>query len=370
MWRLIGRFTGFILAVATIFILSIAILFFALRHTLLDAKTYRNSFESEQIFDEVSVVALPAILQLAGTQGDSSIDLRQAVNVVDEETWRTVTNTLLPPNWLQEKFIESIDIILGIVQSDADAIATPIDLNVLANRLQGDEAREVAQLILEASPECNRTQSDQIETLLNGGDGRLPVCRPDDALYDFSEQFIIDSLATISEQLPPDNILVIPELEDYDAEGIRTVGLIFSIESQLILLLFLCPASLVALIVFFAVRSLRGFGLWVGTTSIITAIFSLFFVGGLQAAIFTAIQDITSVQDETARFFGILAINFFREAVSLTTTTLFIFAGIFLVIGFVLLAIAYNKRQHIPTGETVIITQDGQIISTASQQRP
>ena len=52
----------------------------------------------------------------------------------------------------------------------------------------------------------------------------------------------------------------------------------FQLNSQLSLLLFLCPLSLIGLLILFAVRNLKGFGRWLGWTFIISGILTLFLI--------------------------------------------------------------------------------------------
>jgi hypothetical protein len=89
---------------------------------------------------------------------------------------------------------------------------------------------------------------------------------------------------------------------------------------------------------------------------------------GMQFAAFSLVSELLQANDEVGRFFSRLVSELLSSAFGESSSSLLAQAGLFFALGFILVVIGWFKKdgEH---DDMVFITEDGQIISTASHKR-
>jgi hypothetical protein len=209
--------------------------------------------------------------------------------ILNQQDWETILTDLIDPSWIQMQTESVIDQIFHILLISPDPLNTPIDIsleNVKAN-LAGEGATEAFLKILDAQPTCSL---DQVLGLLNLGLG-LPstidtiLCRPPDyvisELTPVIQSFLISVANLIPDQVsinPLDTFLNTSSIET--SPSLSTTPLPYQIQTlrlsnKAISLSPLVPFFLISLVTLIAVRSLRDFLIWWGSSLLSSGLFAL-----------------------------------------------------------------------------------------------
>ncbi|MCU0512005.1 MAG: hypothetical protein MUE40_05475 [Anaerolineae bacterium] len=375
---LFGRLIALFLMLVVIPLFTVSACGLATQRTLRDPAVYTSTFENQNIFDDIVPEVLPAIVaaaapgSVAAAVDNSTVDLRAIVTALSRDDMREVTTRLIPPAWLQAQFERFIRTVLKIFENDLTVLDAPIDLSELKTRLVGDSAQSAAAYILNNAPDCTTDQIALLEAMGRGERQTLPICHStDEALQAVGIRTLTEWMATVSTMLPQDGITT-GEFFDVSTQEARALQIFAELDMQLVGFLYLCPLALTGLIVFCAVRSLKGFGRWLGLTAVLTgsAIFILLVL--MQVLLVGLLSESGSSGSEAQRLAERLFAGLIRALVSGSSSLMLLQAGLFGAAGFVLLAVSFLVRAPhvgpIPAG-SVIITDDGEIISTASRPK-
>lgn len=374
------KIISLILALITIPLLIMAACNLALEAAVFSRATYNAVLDDEILFENMLAEALPVVLTASNNQinfaGTTQTPVRiQAIVVALEEKpeiWAEVTNLLIPSNWLQSTTIQLVDVIFGIVEGDLETIEQEVNLTEIRSRFRGREARQAANLIVTEAPNCSAEQLEVLDLIISSGEGTVPICNPqDEVLQNQAINLISLWFGFVAEDFGSDTI-PISQMFEIDRDTARATNLVLNlIFKQAIILFYLCPMALLSIIVILTVRSLNGFGRWIGSVSVAVGILMLLLAFGLQIIVFGAISEAfasstTPAEELLARFSSALL----RSILGESSTSLLLQAGISIGIGFVVLALAwYVGRNADDEGSMVLITEDGQIISTVTQGR-
>lgn len=376
--HILGRIAGVILILVAIPLFILAACNIAVDTTVRAPETYADVLANDAVFEDLLPVALPAIIQAANNEGvdasdleiDAPIKLIDVTAALSDEKWREVTNLLVSPAWLQERTTQLVNAMLSIVNGNLDVINEPFDLSDLRQRLAGDEAQQAAELVLNSAPECTQTQSDKIRTFIVTESGQLPICNPADAeLSQDSLNVVTQWFAETAQSLQSD-IPTIGEFMSMNRDNARGIYLTFELLRQGLLLLYLCPMAILALVVMMTIRSPKGFGRWFGVTFIVAGLGVLFLLIMTQVIAFNVVSEFLNAQSELEEFTGRIGSEVVRAAFANASGTMLMITGIYIALGFILLVIAWMiTRDDDDEGEMVLISETGEIISTASQKR-
>jgi hypothetical protein len=374
--KILGRICAILLIAIIGPLFTFAACNFALYQTMLNPATYQDAFSNPAIFDDLLPIALPGIIEAAHQEElnitELPVSFAEVITTLDDDEWRAIATDLVPPAWLKAQFEQALNFFLSISNGDYSVLNNPIDLRDVQAKLTGDNAAQIAQRIIVAAPNCTPEQLTQLNTLTSTNTGQLPICNPEDeALRRQSIQIVGQSLAALATMLPAEAISA-GEFYNIDARNAEMVASWFKLDAQIMGLLYLCPAGLVALIVFFTVRSLKSFGRWVGVTGLVTGVFLLLTLALMQFFAIGVISEVLRASNDAERFFGQLLTGIVRAGLAQSSGTLLVQAGSFLLAGFVLLAMSFIVRGSTDAFQeagSVLITEDGEIISTASRQR-
>jgi hypothetical protein len=378
--RLAGKIFSFIFAVIAIPLFGLAACNVAVKSSVLNRGTYEGILQNEAIFEEFLTVSLPAIFHVGGEDtvefqesDDSPVQLQEIVHVLQgkPEVFEEFAALLVPPEWLQSTVTQLVNAAFDLSEGNLDVLDNEISLAEIRGRFTGEEAVQAAVLLISEAPPCSASQLEQLNTFISSGDGKVPICNPDDeALQSQMVDFISAWFGAVAEQMPAENV-TISTLFKIDRDDARAFYLFADLNQKSMLLVYLCPAAFVSLIVIFTVRSRRGFGLWLGTVAVFTGFAILLEIFMLQVVAFNIVSEALQADDEVGQFFARVFSELVSSAFGEGSANLFVQAAIFIALGFILLVLAWLSRRggDAKDGEMVLITDDGQIISTASHRR-
>ncbi len=374
MGRYISRAFAVFFVLLFILIASLSACTAAFRDTLINVDTYKQVFVEQDLYEDIVPYVIPAILrnsqETIGEDAEFLIDLNDIASVMTTENWRAVSEELIPAEWLQTQTESVLDTLNQISMGNLEQAGNIIDVTEVIERLQGQEGRNASKIIIASAPDCNARQVIQLRNFEGNPNETFPLCNPPTQnLRNRAEAIISQWFSQIGivlnmELRQQDNALVIPE--DYA----RLIYNLFQLDSQLSLLLLLCPLTLIGFIMVLAVRNLTSFGRWIGWTFIITGIITLFLIFTSQVPVFESFDDVVRASSEIERFEAQIYAGFARSVYQDASSTMLALAGGLIAIGFLLLAVSLLGRSHnyiVPEG-SVLVTPDGKVISTATQQ--
>lgn len=352
----------------------------ALNAAVFNPQTYQEAFDDPQLFDDLLNVALPAILEGAeeSTPGgigfeDSPVSLGELSTRLDEDTWREVTTLLIPPDWLQSRADQLVQGISDVVIGDYEGLDASFELEVVQDRFEGEEAARAAAIIISEAPVCTAPEEERLSNFLVSGAGTLPICKPGDPNI---QQRSINSLTTWFNGIGAalrENAPTTAAFFDFNRSDARQITLLAEMNQQILLLMYLCPGALLALVVVLAVRSLGGFARWVGVTLLVTGTLLLVSLLMLQGTVISAFGDLLAPVSEIQAFGTRLLLPVLREGLAQASGSLLVQSILFVGIGFAILAYAWLEGRGEPvqqhdSGEYVLLTTDGRLISSSTQR--
>ena len=376
--RLLGKIFSFIFALIAIPLFVLAACNVAVDASVLNRSTYDSILENDTLFEDLLPEALPAIFDISGADnvdfhqtGDSPIQIAEIVAALEgkPEVFREVASLLVPPDWLQSTVTQLVNILFEVANGDIEAIEQEVSLLEIRQRFTQDEAARASRLIITEAPVCTQTQLDTLSRYIANNEGQIPICNPnDETLQSQMIDFLDAWFVALGEQMSAESVSI-SELFGISRDDARALYLVVDLDQQSIALLYLCPAAFVSLIVIFAVRSRKVFGFSLGAVAIITGILILMLIFSLQLAAFNIVSGLLQSNDDVGRFFSRLISELVRSAFGESSSSLLAQAGLFVALGFILLVIGWFAGRKAEVENTVFITEDGQIISTATKKR-
>lgn len=378
--RLMAKMFSLLLAILAVPMFTLAACNLAIENTFLTRSTYEGVLEDDSLFEDILSVGLPAVLQVASENEEtaaftsdttSPVDVTELLRILNPNDLRNVSDLLIPADWLQARATELVDSFLAFVEDDYEPLETIVDVTAIQSRFTGDEGREAATIIIMSSPECTRTQLDALATYIARAEGQIPLCKPEtEAEQQTSIDLIVAWLSTLSQQLGSQN----PTFESFyniDQDTARVINLFVELDRQSLVLTYLCPMALLSLIVIFTIRSSKSFGRWMGIVSVSTGVCILALILGLQIFVIGSQNALLNTRTSVEDLFSRLISPLIRAAFAQSSSTMLSQAALFIGVGFVLLAIAWltSRSKDEAENSMVIITDDGQVISTATSQR-
>ena len=375
------KILSFILALIAIPLFIMAACNLAIEAAVFNRASYNAVLEDEILFDGILTVALPVVLTAPSTGIEFRTTSQNPVRIQDivvaledkPEIWEEVTTLLIPSEWLQTSITQLVDVIFGIVEGDLDTIEREVDLTEIRTRFRGQVAEQAASLIINEAPNCTAEQGGLLLDIVEGNANvTVPICNPqNEEIRSETISLVTNWFSSVADDFGSDTIPV-SQLFEIDRDNARASNLILEIIfKQALILFYLCPMALLSLVVILTVRSLNGFGRWIGSTSLAVGVLMLMMIFALQVFAFGFISETTTnssspAEELLARFSAALM----RSILGESSASLLLQAGISIGIGFVVLSLAwYMRRNDNEEGSMVLITEDGQIISTATQRR-
>lgn len=370
MLKWLGRIFALLLACSASALFAVATGATAFQSAIRSPDTLKEAFRNQDVYRQLLPITIPTILEASGIEVMGTVPINAIIEVVPPDAWQNIMRDLLPSRLLQAQVESGIDVLYQIWGGNNAVLDTSINLTEISQQLRAQSAN-AAQSILEYAPACTADQVQALQTIQAGQTATLPICAPTDAaLYETSYTTIKNALEAVAEQFATSDI----KWGDFfrlDLTSARVTELVFNIAGQLSLLLYLLPFALVCLVVFIIVRSLKGFGRWLGAIAFLSASLILALIFALQAVVISAFTESIIVANELERYIGQFFVGLMRSMFSEMSGTLLLFTGLFIIIGFALFFVAMvaPHPDALVARGSVLITADGQIISTASQRR-
>lgn len=374
MGRFISRASALFVVFLFIVIASISACTVAFRESLINVDTYKETLVEQNVYEDIIPYVIPALLKNNQTRLNPdesfSIDLNDIDRFMSIDDWRKVSDELIPPEWVQHQTESVLDNINLIKQGDFSQRENVVDLSEVVERLQGDAGNRASEIIIESAPECNTQQINQLRQFNGQSGSTFPICNPPRIQKSKATTLIADWFHNIGIVIETqihqqDDEITIPE------DIANLIHNLFQLDSQLSLLLLLCPLSLIGLIILLAVRNLKNFGRWLGWAFILSGILTLLLIFTSQVPVFASFDEVVAANTDIERFAAQIYASFVRSVYTDASAMMLTLAGIMIALGFVLLVISVLGRSHnfiVPEG-TVLVTEDGRVVSTTRPQR-
>lgn len=359
---------------AALFVLSaIGVIFtFFPISKLLNPDFYQQALEKENIYQRLPE---SIAVQLANTLSSpiSGQDAEISLITLDEQEWEAILLELIDPAWLQSQSESVLEQVFDILLVSPDPLNTPLEISVedIKQRLAGPEGTQAIQQIIEAQPPCS---VDQLLGVLQAGLGMETsidslLCRPPDfilsKLNPFVEAFLDSTAGQIPDQvqfylpLPEPQSQVSEIAHDSEPEIPETLQTLRQINT-LVTWSPLLPIAFLFIMTLLAVRSLRDFMTWWGSTLFTAGIISLilsFFIfpsmnWGFAALVPMGLNEQISIPGLLGQF-GIADI--FQELVNQLLLSIRIPASILTAIGFALLLGVFLLNRNTTRLETKLV---------------
>ncbi|MEW5986545.1 MAG: hypothetical protein AB1791_07935 [Chloroflexota bacterium] len=254
---------------AVLFVITAILALFVvnLAQALTDREAIKAALNEEELIREVAPSLMVATLQeQAAAQG-------LPVGEIDPAAWQTAVDLLLPPGWLNEQSDAAVDATFDYLESnEMTAPQLMVDVKPLVENLQGEAGRQAILTVLQSLPVCPGTEPFPE---VGYGEVPFPTCLPPEVDVATTAGQIHSSLVTTIANNPMIAEMegVIPLGQAIEAgaaespeslEGLQNLRRGFALVQQWSGFLGLIPAAFLVLILVFGVRSLGGFGHWLG----------------------------------------------------------------------------------------------------------
>ncbi|NJR12559.1 hypothetical protein HC776_01340 [bacterium] len=367
--RLLGRILAMVLVLVIPLLLMAASCNLALYNTMSSEQTYRTAFADRSLLDDIRPFAIPALFDAAGVQPDSyrgNLTLQKLISDIDIDNWQSIMEEAVSVTWMQERFDQLLRLFTGILANNYDTLDESVDVEAVKGQLQGDNGTQVAARILEFAPVCTAAQETQLAAFQATSQGDFPLCNTsDEALEAFSVSHVTGWLALLSDQMQSVTAGEFYNLNRTEARGLHVI---VKLDEQISYVMYLCPTALLALIVFFTVRSFRSFGRWIGGTLLLSGIGVLAALVVMQIFFVNLLSEATQPMTETQRLFTQVIVSLTRAGMGGITQSMLLQAALMILAGFGLFALTalVGRNELVSTGTTVLVTEDGQVISSTS----
>ncbi len=369
--KLWQRIIGLLLVLMTALFLVIWAWNAAFRITVLAPDRLRAILNDNQIYAEIIPQALPFLIDSVNPEIPLP-PMSEVVEIIGDEAWREVTNTLLPPDWLKAEVKRAASAFLHLIQGNINILDESLNLEPLVNRLQGEPAEQAAALILDAAPACTARQQAIIQAVVAGEtDEPLPICNPTTSQSRELSIGVITGTLNVIGDVFEERVITYRELFGLqNPEDVEVILLLFEGYNRLSLGLLLGAGALLSLIVVFTVRSLKSFGRWIGATHIVAAITAVIPLLLLSLALVNMFSQALNVSNEAERIRVSLVVNTLQSGFTSFSSIVLMFAGVSMIIGIILLVVAMfapGRSPMITTG-AVLMTPDGQVVQLTDSQ--
>lgn len=274
-----GRLFGGIFAFLVCILLSIGIWIAAAYAAFFNADTYINGLAEQGIYQRIVPVLFPLIANAPQADlinsDENSITLPRLLSVLPERERVEIANYFLPPEFIQPLIESAISRFFRWLDGDAVALTESFDLSALIERLRADAGQQRMWSLITVLPDCNTAQNRQIESIVSGGSGDLPFCRPSAEFEDEVQALVnqsIDQFATRleSETVTLATLMQIDMSRPNDAQLVQDMPVVLDAVEGLLIVGYLIPLAFLSLVVAVTVRAFRSFTQWTGWIGLVS----------------------------------------------------------------------------------------------------
>lgn len=347
--RHLGRFFAVLIGLVFVTAIPCAIWTTGVQQMLFDEDTYRDALRSQNVYAELIPALLPAIEELRDEPEFNAEEALTVLNIVenlDDEDWRQIAADLIPPAWLQEQVEFNLTAFFDWISSRVDAPELRIETGFLRERLSGAPGQRAVNRILDSWEPCTE---EQVAAFLAPDNLQqdFPFCQPPAEYLAITSAALSETLreqaANIPDVYPPPNWLEDSEVR----ENLTGLRYFIRVIEATVIELWLFPLALLALIVFLAVRSLKGFGRWTGVLMTISGVFALLPIPLLLSPFLVpqALTDaVTTRAEGPDRYIGQIMQGISRSVLGELTMPILIISAVTIGIGLLALVISALAR--------------------------
>ncbi|HEX6271275.1 MAG TPA: hypothetical protein VFZ43_13640 [Anaerolineales bacterium] len=169
--RTLGNFIAGVCAIFFIITGVLALLFFNIERKAFSAETYKQAFESQQLYDRMPGI-LADVLTTAIAQNAQASTYLKSFSVQD---WESAISVLVPPEELKVLANSTLDSIFNYLNGRTNSAV--ISLLPFKSHLAGPTGMQAVLQLLRSQPACTVDQILQMTFALLGG-GDLIFCNP------------------------------------------------------------------------------------------------------------------------------------------------------------------------------------------------
>jgi hypothetical protein len=367
---LIRRIVGASLIAVAVVLAAPGIWVVAAADTISSADTYKNGLADQNIYEDIVPIALPALARALEKEGASPAIITNINTIrssIDADTWRNITNALVPPDWLQAEVESAIDNTI-LKLDDPETESYIANVATLQDRLTGRTGEGVIEAIIDGAEPCTNVELETLASLSDTNATGLPVCQPPDDV----RPVMVNQLTMLFESFADEigrwdgTINNLTGWSDYDFE---TVSMAVETFERTLFLGYLIPLTLLALAVALNVRSYPAFARWVGPTLIaigIVAMLPLPVIRGEITSESVTVLNESELEPEVRIFLVQLATALQLSAFDNLSEPIVAQSMFAILLGAALLAGAYwlwRKEQR----SSLMMTPDGQLYSASGE---
>ncbi|MEP7287613.1 MAG: hypothetical protein ABI947_17810 [Chloroflexota bacterium] len=392
--RFVGRLFGLMLIFVILVVTPCAFWAFNIDRVAMNPQTYKTAMNTQNFYGSL----VPALVDGAASDSQTDPQIRAAARSLVEnislDEWATLSDRLLPPSWLQDQVNGNIDRLFAWINGERSLPDIHFDLKLLKTRLSSSDTHAAVNIIVPKLPNCTADQERLITAgTFTEGDKAAPLlCNPEsDTNRKLIEDNLTTHLITLGEAMP-DTWRLIDQLQPQartaasavptDSRTPRTRLTEFELarfrgflwlDSRLIVLLFLVPLGLFALIIMVTIRSRKQFFQWLGWGLILSGIITLLPVPFMSGG--SLLHPLTNMQEGLAtngQLIGSLIGGMASSIVSGLTLAVLIQVAVVIGVGFV--AVIISVLLPVPEPEVslrdVMAAQMGFTSGMGSTPRP
>jgi hypothetical protein len=367
--RLIGRIFAIVLVLVIPVLLMAASCNLAIYNTMSNEQTYREAFADRSLLNDITPFAALALFATPGNPAvtsDGGLSMDRVISTIGVENWNAIVTEIVPATWMQNRFDQILRLFTGILQNDYSALDETVDVESLQARFEGDSVQDLASRIVKFAPACTPEQEELIRTFETDATSDFPLCNTsDEALQALSLSHVTTWLSSVGKQLQSVTATQFFDLTSTEARGLHVI---LKLDEQSSYVSYLCPGALLALIVFFTVRSFRSFGRWIGGTLLLSGIGVLVALVAMQFFLVGLLREAARAMNDSERLFTQIVMSLVRTGMGGISQSMLLQAGLMILAGFGLFGLTYlvARSEFVATGATVFVTEDGQVISSTS----
>ncbi len=281
---------------ALLFVLSVpfALWTFNTQRYLLEAKTYKTLFVSQDFYDKLLPRVLPALLSdlQPADEDPHAVSFLAAIDHLSARDWREIAPLLVPPAWVKSEVETNMDAFLAWLEDDMP-LEIVFHTDALRRQLESPSGEEAVMRMTAALPACTPEEQVALERYVAGDpQAAFPYCRPQSEAQVRALFRVLNEARLAAAQSIPPQLDVIAEMRAAaqamaQAEGEPLEGDPFSprelsrfrasvtLWRKLLPLALLIPLALLSLLVIVCVRSAKAFFRWAGWLCIVGGLLAL-----------------------------------------------------------------------------------------------
>lgn len=360
----IGLFLVFVIMVTV----PMAAGLFAFWSIFLDPAIYTDNID-DNMYDDLSVYFIPAFADALSEAKqeektrEKTLFLARTIENLDRDDWQEIVEDtdLVSTEWLREQVESNSTTVFAYLEYQEERLRLSINMQPLLESIQRVSISEAINQLMFRWENCTPAQDEEFNDFIANTTDEFPECKPAPETHrhfllaiEESQNIMIGSILTLPRDPAGNHTLDLRYEGHLDGNSyadvdktLNDIRRTYRFIDRTIIVLFLLPLMVFGLLTLLKVRSLKDFFIWTGLSlmgsGFLTALPTipwLFNLLKVSQGDFSAFN--VNVNEATATFFFTIE----SWIAGLFAPPLIISAGIFMVIGFVALALGALMRSE------------------------